>query len=136
MIKIKKNQFENDDIDCNININKILDSNKNNNNNNINKNSKNNAMRHKTFHKKNSITYSTNQYISVQSEEKPYNYNLLSDKKTKELKCAQKINDQSTNKTTGDTGKTNEKCTIQLKSLKDQWYYQKILSDYNFRFYK
>ena len=129
----KKTKNENDDIDSNININKILDS--KNNNNNTNNTKENNAMRFKTFHKKNSVSYSTNQYYTLQSEERLYFSNnpsaqsSISDKKPKEPKRIEKKPDKS--KTLSDTEKTNEKCTIQLKSLKDQWYYQKILLDYN-----
>ena len=129
--KFKKKTKNDDDIDSNININKIIDS--NNTNNNTNNTSENNAIRFKTFHKKNSVSYSTNQYYTLQSEDKLYPsiQSSISDKKSKEPKRTEKKPDKSNNKILSDTEKTNEKCTIKLKSLKDQWYYQKILLDYN-----
>ena len=129
--KNKKTKNDNDDIDSNININQILDS-KDNNNNTNNNNENNPAKRYKTLYKKNSVCYSMNQYHTLQSDAKLNTFDNPKtniDKKPKELKRADNISEKSPSTTHTET--TNEQCTIQLKSLKDQWYYQKILLDYN-----
>jgi len=99
--KNKKAKNEKEDIDKNININNLL--NPQTNKNNSNKNNDIEVKKHKTiYHKKNSISFS-NQIYSKSIE----------------------------TKTSGTFEKNNEQSPIKLKSLKDQWYFQKILLDYN-----
>ena len=100
----KNQKLKNDkiDLDSNININKIME--QKNNNNNFNKKNNNNDsdFRH-TFVKKNSVNFTSSQLHSLLLDPETQNN---SDKKQASL-------------------------NIKLKSLKDQWYYQKILLDYN-----
>ena len=116
--KNKKTKIEKDDLDSNININKLLDSKNNTNSSkNTNNNSNNNDDIRKiksNLVKKNSICYSSNQYHSFSMETKKSNSNKNAfnyDKK-------------------GDDNKPSS-TNIKLKSLQDQWDFQKILLDYN-----
>ena len=105
----QKRKIEKIDIDNNININKILDSKNNNYNSNYNNymnnkiNNNENTFSKKTVYKKRCLNTTYNQISSL-------NLDM-------------------------DTSINNEKkqapLNIKLKSLKDQWYYQKILLDYN-----
>ena len=108
--KIKKPKNDKDDIDSNININKIVETK---NNYNSNKNNESDSKKNKNFVKKNTICYNSNQLHS---------FNI--DPKT-----------SSSNKSWGNNDKkTEDKKTsshFKLKSLKDQWDFHKILLDYN-----
>lgn len=115
--KNKKPKIEKDDLDSNININKILDS-KNNTNSISNKNTNNSNNNNNddirkikaNLVKKNSICYSANQYHSLSLESK-----------------TSPITKISSNNEDKKPSSTN----LKLKSLKDQWDFQKILLDYN-----
>ena len=100
--KSQKTKNEKIDLDSNININKIMES-KNNNSNTNKINNNENDFKKRTFYKKRSVNITANQLHSL-------NLDM-------------------------DTSSTNEKkqtpLNIKLKPLKDQWYYQKILLDYN-----
>ena len=100
--KFQKSKNEKIDLDNNININKIVES-KNNNNNNNKINNNDNEIKKKEFYKKRSVNLSLNQLNSLKLD--------------------------------SETSTPNEKkqapLNIKLKSLQDQWYYQKILLDYN-----
>ena len=116
--KSKKTKIEKDDLDSNININKLLDTKNNNNSNNSNNSNKNDDYEDKinsTFpiHKKNTIYYSSSQYHTLSLDSKSSNFNkiLPNEKKTEEKKISS--------------------IGLKLKSLKDQWDFQKILLDYN-----
>ena len=99
---LQKTKNDKIDLDNNININKIVES-KNNNNNNNKINNNDNDMKKKAYYKKRSVNISVNQLHSLNLD--------------------------------AETSSSNEKkqapINIKLKSLKDQWYYQKILLDYN-----
>lgn len=100
--KTKNEKNENIDLENNININKIVDS-KNNNNSNKNSNNNDNDNKKKMFVKKKTLNMTSNQIHSLNID-----------------------SETSNNKTSNNTPSN-----IKLKSLKDQWYYQKILLDYN-----
>ena len=113
--KNKKIKNEKDDIDCNMNINKIIESknNNSNNSNNINNTNKNNDFENKKpkpYMKKNTINYTQKQI-----------HELNLDKNIKSIgNNEKKIDDKKPSST-----------NLKLKSLKDQWEFQKILLDYN-----
>ena len=99
--KNKKLKNEKEDINSNMNINNLLNTQTN--KRNSYKNNDIESKKHKTIYlKKNSVNFS-NQIHS----------------KTIESKLS------------GTFEKNNEQSPIKLKSLKDQWYFQKILLDYN-----
>ena len=100
--KLQTTKNEKIDLDNNININKIVES-KNNNSNNNKVNNNVNDINKKTFYKKRSLNITINQLHSFNLDTETSTSN---EKKQAPLK-------------------------IKLKSLKDQWYYQKILLDYN-----
>ena len=113
--KNKKGKNEKDDIDCNININNIIEAknNNSNNSNNINNSNKNNdfdVKKNKTYIKKNTINYTQKQLHELNLDKNVKNIGN-NEKKTEDKKPS------STN--------------LKLKSLKDQWDFQKILLDYN-----
>ena len=121
--KNKKTKIEKDDLDSNININKLLDaknstnSSKNtNNNSNSNSNNNNDDIRKikNNLVKKNSICYSSNQYHSFSMESKKSNPSKTAFNNDKK----------------GDDNRPSS-TNIKLKSLQDQWDFQKILLDYN-----
>ena len=102
--KTKNEKNENIDLENNININKIMDSKTNNNSNkNNNNNNNDNDNKKKMYVKKKTATLTSNQIHSLNID-----------------------SETSNNKTSNNTPSN-----IKLKSLKDQWYYQKILLDYN-----
>ena len=113
--KNKKIKNEKDDIDCNMNINKIIESknNNSNNSNNINNTNKNNDFENKKpkpYMKKNTINYTQKQI-----------HELNLDKNIKSIgNNEKKIDDKKPSST-----------NLKLKSLKDQWDFHKILLDYN-----
>ena len=111
--KNKKTKIEKDDLDTNININKLLDT-KNNNNSNKNDEYENKINSTFPLHKKNTIYYTSSQYHTLSLDSKSSSFNKIlpnNEKKTEEKKPSS-------------TG-------LKLKSLKDQWDFQKILLDYN-----
>ena len=99
--KNKKLKNEKEDINSNMNINNLLNTQTN--KRNSYKNNDIESKKHKTIYlKKNSVNFS-NQIHSKAIE----------------------------SKLSGTFEKNNEQSPIKLKSLKDQWYFQKILLDYN-----
>ena len=114
--KSKKTKIEKDGLDSNININKLLDTKNNNNSNNLNKNDDYEDKINSTFpiHKKNTIYYSSSQYHTLSLDSKSSNFNKILPNNEKKIE----------EKKPSSTG-------LKLKSLKDQWDFQKILLDYN-----
>lgn len=107
--KNKKVKNDKDDLDSNININKIVESK----NANTNKNNDTENKKPKNYVKKNSISYNSSQLHS-----------LTLDSKTPPFTKSPGNNEK----------KVEEKKPVsnfKLKSLKDQWDFQKILLDYN-----
>ena len=121
----KKKNDNNDDIDSNININSLLNS-KNNNSNNYNSNNKSNnninneyeGRKRYTFVKKNSVSYSSNQFHTLLSKETKESKNSSSSQKNILPEKKVEVKKKPFNK-------------LNLNSLKDQWKFQKILLDYN-----
>ena len=121
----KKKNDNNDDIDSNININSLLNS-KNNNSNNYNSNNKSNnninneyeGRKRYTFVKKNSVSYSSNQFHTLLSKETKESKNSSSSQKNILPEKKVEMKKKPFNK-------------LNLNSLKDQWKFQKILLDYN-----
>ena len=121
----KKKNDNNDDIDSNININSLLNS-KNNNSNNYNSNNKSNnninneyeGRKRYTFVKKNSVSYSSNQFHTLLSKETKESKNSSSSQKNILPEKKVELKKKPFNK-------------LNLNSLKDQWKFQKILLDYN-----
>ena len=116
--KNKKNKIEKDDLDSNININNLLGA-KNNNTTSSNNSNKNADYEKKinstsTIHKKNTIYYSSSHCHTLSLDSKSPNYNKILPSNEKKLE----------EKKPSSTG-------LKLKSLKDQWDFQKILLDYN-----
>ena len=111
--KSKKTIIEKDDLDSNININKLLDANNISNDSNKNDDYENKINSTFPIHKKNTIYYSSSQYHTLSLDSKSSNFNkvLPNEKKTEEKKISS--------------------IGLKLKSLKDQWDFQKILLDYN-----
>ena len=111
--KSKKTKIEKDDLDSNININKLLDANNISNDSNKNDDYENKINSTFPIHKKNTIYYSSSQYHTLSLDSKSSNFNkvLPNEKKTEEKKISS--------------------IGLKLKSLKDQWDFQKILLDYN-----
>ena len=111
--KSKKTKIEKDDLDSNININKLLDANNISNDSNKNDDCENKINSTFPIHKKNTIYYSSSQYHTLSLDSKSSNFNkiLPNEKKTEEKKISS--------------------IGLKLKSLKDQWDFQKILLDYN-----
>ena len=141
----KKNENDFDDIDSNININQIMES-KNKNTNNDNKNSsndnKNNNKINTANKNKNSINVNNKK---EEEEEEDYDFKLHLPKKntiyipssqTPSLSLDYKIPGFSKiqKEEKNSTKKSSQLNTIEiknLKSLEDQWSFQKILLDYN-----
>ena len=133
----KKNENDFDDIDSNININQIMES-KNKNTNNDNKNSSNDNKNNN----KNSINSNNKK---EEEEEEDYDFKLHLPKKntiyipsgqTPSLSLDYKIPGFSKiqKEEKNSTKKSSQLNTIEiknLKSLEDQWSFQKILLDYN-----
>lgn len=112
--KNKKNKIEKDDLDSNININNLLET-KNNNSNSSNKNDDYEKKINNThpLHKKNTFHYSSSQFHTLSLDSKSSNFDKIlpnHEKKSEDKKLSS---------------------GLKLKSLKDQWDYQKILLDYN-----
>ena len=113
--KNKKTKIEKDGLDSNININNLLDS-KNNTNSNKNSNINNNDDIRKIKSNlviKNSKCFSSNQ-----------NHSLNLNSKTSNTKTSFKNDKKGDEQMPSSTN-------LKLKSLKDQWDFQKILLDYN-----
>ena len=105
--KNQKVKEEKVDLDSNININKILEQKNNNNNKNINKIDNNNIDNdYKKYKKKSVFIPSSHLHSLILDPEKSNSNKKVDSKKESPL-------------------------NIKLKSLKYQWYYQKILLDYN-----
>ena len=120
----KKKNDNNDDIDSNININSLLNSKNNTNNYNSNNKSNNNinneyeGRKRYTFVKKNSVSYSSNQFHTLLSKETKESKNSSSSQKNILPEKKVEVKKKPFNK-------------LNLNSLKDQWKFQKILLDYN-----
>ena len=112
--KSKKTKIEKDDLDSNININKLLDANNISNDSNKNDDYENKINSTFPIHKKNTIYYSSSQYHTLSLDSKSSNFNKILPNNEKKIE----------EKKPSSTG-------LKLKSLKDQWDFQKILLDYN-----
>ena len=138
----KKNENDFDDIDSNININQIMES-KNKNTNNDNKNSSNDNKNNNKINTANKNSINTNN--KKEEEEEDYDFKLNLPKKntiyvpssqTPSLSLDYKIPGFSKiqKEEKNSTKKSSQLNTIEiknLKSLEDQWSFQKILLDYN-----
>jgi hypothetical protein len=141
----KKNENDFDDIDSNININQIMESknkNTNNDNKNTRKDNKNNNKINTANKNKNSINTNNKK---EEEEEEDYDFKLNLPKKntiyvpssqTPSLSLDYKIPGFSKiqKEEKNSTKKSSQLNTIEiknLKSLEDQWSFQKILLDYN-----
>ena len=116
--KNKKIKTEKDDIDCNMNINKIIESKNSNSNNSNNINNTNNTNKNNDFDNKTKKNYMKKNTMSY-SQKQIHELNL--DKNLKSLGNNEKKTDD----------KKPSSTNLKLKSLKDQWDFQKILLDYN-----
>ena len=140
----KKNENDFDDIDSNININQIMES-KNKNTNNDNKNSSNDNKNNNKINTANKNKNSINTNNKKEEEEEDYDFKLNLPKKntiyvpssqTPSLSLDYKIPGFSKiqKEEKNSTKKSSQLNTIEiknLKSLEDQWSFQKILLDYN-----
>ena len=142
----KKNENDFDDIDSNININQIMES-KNKNTNNDNKNSSNDNKNNNKINtgNKNKNSINSNNKKEEEEEEEDYDFKLHLPKKntiyipsgqTPSLSLDYKIPGFSKiqKEEKNSTKKSSQLNTIEiknLKSLEDQWSFQKILLDYN-----
>ena len=140
----KKNENDFDDIDSNININQIMES-KNKNTNNDNKNSSNDNKNNNKINTGNKNKNSINTNNKKEEEEEDYDFKLNLPKKntiyvpssqTPSLSLDYKIPGFSKiqKEEKKSTKKSSQLNTIEiknLKSLEDQWSFQKILLDYN-----
>ena len=143
----KKNENDIDDIDSNININQIMES-KNKNTNNDNKNTSNVNKDNNKINtgNKNKNSINNNNNNKKEEEEEDYDFKLNIPKKntiyvpslqTPSLSLDYKIPgfskiQKEEKKSTKKSGQINNPIEIKnLKSLDDQWSFQKILLDYN-----
>ena len=141
----KKNENDIDDIDSNININQIMES-KNKNTNNDNKNPSNANKDNNKVNTGNKNKNSINNNNKKEEEEEDYDFKLNIPKKntiyvpslqTPSLSLDYKIPgfskiQKEEKKSTKKSGQINNPIEIKnLKSLDDQWSFQKILLDYN-----
>ena len=141
----KKNENDIDDIDSNININQIMES-KNKNTNNDNKNTSNVNKDNNKINTGNKNKNSINNNNKKEEEEEDYDFKLNIPKKntiyvpslqTPSLSLDYKIPgfskiQKEEKKSTKKSGQINNPIEIKnLKSLDDQWSFQKILLDYN-----
>ena len=141
----KKNENDIDDIDSNININQIMES-KNKNTNNDNKNTSNANKDNNKINIGNKNKNPINNNNKKEEEEEDYDFKLNIPKKntiyvpslqTPSLSLDYKIPgfskiQKEEKKSTKKSGQINNPIEIKnLKSLDDQWSFQKILLDYN-----